>query len=58
MVSIFFSIFFGLVMCSFHVGSGCYATIAYVEAIKLARRVFDEAEKRGFNLSLLDLGGV
>jgi diaminopimelate decarboxylase len=40
------------------VGSGCFATIAYVEAIKLARRVFDEAEKQGFNLSLLDLGGV
>jgi ornithine decarboxylase len=46
-----------LVGVSFHVGSGCYSNVAWHEAIKLARSVFDEAEKEGFKLTLLDIGG-
>lgn len=42
---------------SFHVGSGCYSSVAWVEALKLARSVFDEAEKVGFEMVLLDIGG-
>jgi len=42
---------------SFHVGSGCFSSIAWVDAIKLARKVFDLAETRGFSLKLLDIGG-
>jgi len=47
-----------LVGVSFHVGSGCYSSQAWHDAIRLARRVFDEAEKAGFKLSTLDIGGV
>lgn len=46
-----------LIGVSFHVGSGCYSSIAWVEALKLARSVFDEAEKRGYEMRLLDIGG-
>jgi len=46
-----------LVGVSFHVGSGCYSSQAWHDAIRLAKRVFDEAEKAGFKLSLLDIGG-
>lgn len=46
-----------LIGVSFHVGSGCYSSVAWVEALKLARSVFDEAEKRGFEMTLLDIGG-
>lgn len=46
-----------LIGVSFHVGSGCYSSIAWVEALKLARAVFDEAEKRGYEMTLLDIGG-
>jgi len=46
-----------LVGVSFHVGSGCFSSLAWVDAISLARRVFDEAEKEGFDLTLLDIGG-
>jgi len=42
---------------SFHVGSGCYSSVAWVEALKLARSVFDEAEKVGYEMVLLDIGG-
>jgi len=42
---------------SFHVGSGCFSSLAWIDAISLARRVFDEAEKEGFDLTLLDIGG-
>lgn len=46
-----------LIGVSFHVGSGCYSSIAWHDAIRLARQVFDEAEKEGLKLSLLDIGG-
>lgn len=42
---------------SFHVGSGCLSGVAWVEALKLARKVFDEAIRVGFEMTLLDLGG-
>jgi ornithine decarboxylase len=46
-----------LVGVSFHVGSGCYSSQAWHDAIRLARRVFDEADKSGYKLNLLDIGG-
>ncbi|KAL1919048.1 uncharacterized protein VTP21DRAFT_2429 [Calcarisporiella thermophila] len=42
---------------SFHVGSGCFDEGAFVDAIERARIVFDEAERLGFRLTLLDVGG-
>lgn len=42
---------------SFHVGSGCYDASAYSAAVVMARTVFDMAEKVGFHLDLLDIGG-
>lgn len=47
-----------LVGVSFHVGSGCFSSRAWHDAIRLARRVFDQAAQAGFKLSLLDIGGV
>jgi ornithine decarboxylase len=46
-----------LIGVSFHVGSGCYSSQAWLDAIRLARRVFDEAEKAGYKMRLLDIGG-
>jgi ornithine decarboxylase len=46
-----------LIGVSFHVGSGCFSSVGWVEALKLARRVFDEASRVGFELDFLDLGG-
>jgi len=42
---------------SFHVGSGCFSSLAWIDAITLARNVFDEAEKEGFSMTVLDIGG-
>mmetsp|Transcript_26932 Transcript_26932/g.46415 ORF Transcript_26932/g.46415 Transcript_26932/m.46415 type:complete len:524 (+) Transcript_26932:272-1843(+) len=42
---------------SFHVGSGCYSTDAFVAAVKTARSIFDIAEATGHNFTLLDIGG-
>lgn len=42
---------------SFHVGSGCYDSGAYVAALALSRTVFDIAESQGFHFNLLDIGG-
>ncbi|XP_049849078.1 antizyme inhibitor 2-like isoform X2 [Schistocerca gregaria] len=42
---------------SFHVGSGCYSAAAWVEALRLARRVFDEAQNHLYCFRLLDIGG-
>ncbi|MGA2496769.1 MAG: type III PLP-dependent enzyme [Tepidisphaeraceae bacterium] len=42
---------------SFHVGSQTTNFENYVQAIHLARGIFDEAASRGFNLKLLDIGG-
>lgn len=42
---------------SFHVGSGCYDSIAYSAAVAASRTVFDIAENNGFHFELLDIGG-
>lgn len=41
----------------FHVGSQSLSAEAYEEALLLCRRLFDEAEREGMFLSLLDIGG-
>lgn len=46
-----------IVGVSFHVGSGCMSTDAFVKAITDAHHIFQEAKKIGFNFNLLDLGG-
>jgi ornithine decarboxylase len=46
-----------LVGISFHVGSGCYSPVAFIDTLHRAREMFNEAEKNGFNLGLLDIGG-
>jgi len=46
-----------LVGISFHVGSGCYSPVAFIDTLHRAREMFNEAEKHGFNLNLLDIGG-
>jgi len=42
---------------SFHVGSGCSQLGAFRSALCRARAVFDEAERQGLVLELLDIGG-
>lgn len=42
---------------SFHVGSGCYDTAAYVDAISRARAAFDMGKAAGFDFNFLDVGG-
>jgi len=46
-----------LVGVSFHVGSGCYSADGYINTIKMAKKVFEKAEEKGFNMRLLDIGG-
>lgn len=46
-----------LIGVSFHVGSGCYSSQAWHDAIRLARRVFDAAQEAGYKMTLLDIGG-
>lgn len=46
-----------LIGVSFHVGSGCYDVTSFVQALENAHSVFKMAEKEGFQLSLLDIGG-
>jgi ornithine decarboxylase len=46
-----------LIGVSFHVGSGCYDVTSFKKAIHDAYEVFKMAEKEGFNLTLLDIGG-
>jgi ornithine decarboxylase len=47
-----------LVGVSFHVGSGCLDTEPFVDAIRQARLVFDQAQALGLPpLTILDLGG-
>ncbi|XP_065891459.1 ornithine decarboxylase-like [Dysidea avara] len=50
---------FGLdvVGVSFHVGSGAQSSSAYANALALAKEVFVNAEKLGFTMKLLDIGG-
>lgn len=49
----------GLQVCgvSFHVGSGCMSSEAFVNSFTLARQVFDMAEEMGHPMNLLDIGG-
>ena len=42
---------------SFHVGSGCYDPLVYMDAIKRARAVFDMGKEVGYTFKLLDVGG-
>lgn len=42
---------------SFHVGSGCRDYPTYHKAIGLCKKLFDEAEELGFQMTLLDIGG-
>lgn len=47
-----------LVGVSFHVGSGCLSTIAFVDAVRRAHRVFQQVKEMGMApLTLLDIGG-
>ncbi|MEG6585248.1 type III PLP-dependent enzyme [Dendrosporobacter sp. 1207_IL3150] len=41
----------------FHVGSQSLSADAYVDAINICRRLFDDAAKEGFKLRILDIGG-
>lgn len=42
---------------SFHVGSGCLSEKAHEGAISDAKKVFECAQKLGFKMTLLDIGG-
>lgn len=41
----------------FHVGSQLLLVDSYIKAIEDTRKLFDEAEKEGFDLKVLDIGG-
>jgi ornithine decarboxylase len=42
---------------SFHVGSGCFDSSAFSDAIRRSRSVFDMGKEAGHEFSLLDIGG-
>jgi len=42
---------------SFHVGSGCYDSSAFADAIKRARAAFDMGREAGYEFDFLDVGG-
>ncbi|ORX52269.1 ornithine decarboxylase [Piromyces finnis] len=42
---------------SFHVGSGCFASSSFRDAVLVARNVFDIGKELGFDFTLLDVGG-
>ncbi|CAE6416290.1 unnamed protein product [Rhizoctonia solani] len=42
---------------SFHVGSGCFDSNAFADAVMRARAVFDMGAEVGYRFSLLDVGG-
>ncbi|KAA1467274.1 ornithine decarboxylase [Dentipellis sp. KUC8613] len=42
---------------SFHVGSGCYDSNAFSDAVMRARSAFDMGKEAGYTFSLLDVGG-
>lgn len=42
---------------SFHVGSGCFDSSAFADAIRRSRAVFDMGKKAGYEFSMLDIGG-
>lgn len=41
----------------FHVGSQSHSSDAYLTALKICRRLFNEAQAAGFNMRILDIGG-
>ncbi|CAF3660366.1 unnamed protein product [Rotaria socialis] len=48
-----------LVGCTFHVGTGCYNTTAFLSSIKFAKILFDIAKTAEYNFkfTILDIGG-
>ncbi|KAL5485889.1 SPE1 [Sanghuangporus weigelae] len=42
---------------SFHVGSGCFDTSAFADAVARARTAFDMGKDAGYDFTLLDVGG-
>jgi ornithine decarboxylase len=46
-----------LIGISFHVGSGCLSVESFEAAVRSAHSVFQEAQRQGFNMRLLDIGG-
>jgi len=46
-----------LVGISFHVGSGCYSSVGFIDTLRVAKKLFIEAERVGLKLNLLDIGG-
>ncbi|OCH89596.1 ornithine decarboxylase [Obba rivulosa] len=42
---------------SFHVGSGCYDSSAFADAVMRARAAFDMGREAGYEFTLLDVGG-
>ncbi|TFK50166.1 hypothetical protein OE88DRAFT_1632057 [Heliocybe sulcata] len=42
---------------SFHVGSGCYDSKAFADAVARARAAFDMGKEAGYEFGLLDVGG-
>jgi len=42
---------------SFHVGSGCMSSDVYYEAIRECKKACDTANKIGFNITIIDIGG-
>jgi ornithine decarboxylase len=46
-----------LVGVSFHVGSDAYSSVPYAISIENARKVFEAAHSKGFDLKFLDIGG-
>lgn len=46
-----------LIGISFHVGSGCMNSFAFIDTIHTARKLFDRASRFGFHMTLLDIGG-
>ncbi|RMZ42905.1 hypothetical protein AFCA_009469 [Aspergillus flavus] len=46
-----------IVGVSFHIGSGASDPEAFTTAIQQARHVFDQGERLGFNMTVLDVGG-
>jgi ornithine decarboxylase len=42
---------------SFHVGSGCFDSSAFSDAIRRSRAAFDMGKEAGYEFSILDIGG-
>ena len=42
---------------SYHVGSGCYHSDSFIDALRLSRAAFDLASDMEFTMSVLDIGG-